>query len=740
MTHEPTPEEIIEQFITATELGNDEKLANLQSRFPQLSDELRDILQLLRPDGESHLGGLSTEEYFDSLLPPDSDFRIIRQLDSGGMGIVFEGMQLSLNRRVAIKFLSAALVRDEEQRRLFEQEARLIGMLHHPNIVKIISVQCTERYCYYAMEYVEGHNLSQHPNNHPRELARIALHAAQALAYSHSCGIMHRDIKPSNIMLDHEGNVHLCDFGLACLMEWGSGFCEPGAGASGTLRYMSPERLLHGRNDFLADQYALGATLYECASGQPLHQGTTRQQLRHCIERGHKKKLSGIDSDFAAIINKSISPRPSDRYRSMGDMAQDLQRYLQYEPVKATNTDILHKLRLWFKRAPITALLSFSCIILVIVSAQFLIMGYVRTAQALATAETNAAYADDILEQIFTSLQQQPPSRTNTRLMSTLLPYYTKLIRQADKPTDAILKAQHIIAICAERSGDNKQALKAYQQILKLERTPQTLINLAHKLKEINNPEEATLLYREIIKNGELSHIPAQRFLAAEALLALAEKADSAELRKAHKIIAQLLQEDGTNADYRFLYARMLMAYPKNHQALRIPGMEPNATQLLHKLCTEHPRKLNYMQELIKLSTKRLRHQPGLYNHAREEILHALRTADYLLSLAPHDQQSVQAMLELYHASIRAARHAGNHTEARKLTDRRLSILEHICLSPDTPDEQQLTLIDLLFDKMALQSRAGHHSATTEIRRTIEQKLAHIKHPDAASRRQRLQQ
>ena len=174
-------EEIAAQFLERREAGEALAIEDFAAEYPEYADELRQLLELMadmdrvKPDP-----ALETAPERTNL--PDSDYRLIRKIGSGGMGVVFEAVQVSLNRRVAVKLLNSALLTNAEQRTQFENEAKVIAMLHHPNIVKIYSAGCSEERCYYAMELIEGKGLDACRFEDPRELARIALQAAQALS------------------------------------------------------------------------------------------------------------------------------------------------------------------------------------------------------------------------------------------------------------------------------------------------------------------------------------------------------------------------------------------------------------------------------------------------------------------------------------------------------------------------------------------------------------------------------
>ena len=171
-----------------------------------------------------------------------TDFRIIRRIARGGMGEVFEAEQLSLGRRVAVKVLAPSLLRDAEARRRFENEARLIARLRHPNIIEVYGAGATDRCVFYVMALITGESLAHHPPNDLRALAKIGLQTAQALAYAHANGILHRDVKPANLLLDANGDVHVSDFGIAAALRDGEALRESAEAQLGTLRYMAPER------------------------------------------------------------------------------------------------------------------------------------------------------------------------------------------------------------------------------------------------------------------------------------------------------------------------------------------------------------------------------------------------------------------------------------------------------------------------------------------------------------------
>lgn len=738
MSESETIDDIIEQFMTACEAGTPPDAEEFYARYPRHREELQQLLPLLLeaqqlPNEQRE----DVELHFDTLLPEDCDFHVLRKIDNGGMGIVFEGTQLSLERKVAIKFLSATLRKEETQRVQFEQEAKIIAQLHHPNIVKVLSARCTPQCCYYAMEYIEGKGLNQLECNDSRELARIGLAAAQALAYAHSCGIMHRDIKPSNIMIDSTGAVKVCDFGLACTMSWGSTFCEKDNVRSGTLRYMAPERLQMGINDFSADQYALGATLYEKLTGTALLGATTVLRLKN--KDTHEitpRPLPGHD-DLAAIINKSLSLRAADRYRNMDEMAADLQRYLNHEPIKANTNGWFKKCRLWCKRKPLAAMFAIVSILALVSCMLAIVYGYTQTTLALRQAEANAEVADGILKKIFAGVDQQAPSQTNARLLNTLIPYFQAIAGNSANSPEYTYDANRILARCAYLSGDYTMAEQACRHMLSNRADANSLNMLAEILTKQNKKKEALKIRTKLIADYKDAPSPSERAEVVSALLSMIQTPNDAEYTQTLTILQQLLEEEPDNAEYKFCYARLLAAHPQQHHHIRIKGIEPNAFVILHKLAQEHPQRADFGIEFVKLTTKRLKKRRTAPSSQHTE--EALQLAERLLSLYPNDPRVQQALIDLQTACIRDYRTHKNDAAARKLIDRRLSILEFLFYNSNTSNDLRLLLIELQFERVEFLKRGNRNDSAKELLHKIKAELPYTHGEKSVQLQQKLE-
>jgi len=329
------------------------------------------------------------------------DFRILRELGRGGMGVVYEAEQISLGRRVALKVLPFAAMLDKQQLARFKNEARAAATLDHPNIVAIYSVGCDRGVHYYAMQLVEGQSLAQmiddlrrsthspaqlmgggqgetalretqpvaalstldaprtslpafSTSDYYRAVARLGIQAAEALDHAHVNGILHRDIKPANLLVDDDGKLWITDFGLARL-ETDAGMTMTGD-ILGTLRYMSPEQALAKRVvvDHRSDIYSLGATLYEMMTLQPMFAGDDRQELLRqiAVEEPGKPRhiIARIPQDLETILLKTIEKNPADRYATAQQLANDLRRWLDGQPIQARPANVLQRLAKWSRR------------------------------------------------------------------------------------------------------------------------------------------------------------------------------------------------------------------------------------------------------------------------------------------------------------------------------------------------------------------------------------------------------
>ena len=342
--------DLVEQLTDQLQTGNRSAIEEILRQHPDEATQLREILPSLemlavfqQTSGESTSPGA---EYRPGVYSADpvqgvlGDFRIIHQIGRGGMGVVYEAQQISIQRTVALKVLPLASLVDSKALQRFKNEVTAIATLEHPHIVSVYAVGEERGIHYYAMRLIRGQSLaavirelrlraeqqgsitgkslshvvsemeSQEENAGPveddqndnaietvargqsttdaakitdptyfRNVVRLILQATNALQHAHDHGIVHRDVKPGNLLLDKQGNLFVADFGLARI-ETGGGVTMTGD-VLGTLRYMSPEQVLANRVviDHRTDVYSLGATLYELLTLQPMWTGEDKADL-----------------------------------------------------------------------------------------------------------------------------------------------------------------------------------------------------------------------------------------------------------------------------------------------------------------------------------------------------------------------------------------------------------------------------------------------------------------------------
>ena len=278
-------------------------------------------------------------------------FRLAKVLGAGGMGTVYRAWEEGLGRWVAIKMLKGDSPEDVDR---FVREARTAAKLSHPNIVPIYEAGELEGKPYIAMEYIDGQDLKKR-RVEMREALRIVRDAARAIQHAHERGIVHRDIKPANLMLSSEGQVFVTDFGLARTMGAPSGLSVTGD-LLGTPYYMSPEQARGEKADARSDVYALGATLYELVAGRPPFEGGSMAEgLRKVLEE--EPPAPRADRDVVTIVQKAMEKEPAKRYASAKDLAEDLEREMDGEPIAARPLGAVGRAMKWSKRKPAAAAL-----------------------------------------------------------------------------------------------------------------------------------------------------------------------------------------------------------------------------------------------------------------------------------------------------------------------------------------------------------------------------------------------
>jgi WD40 repeat protein/tRNA A-37 threonylcarbamoyl transferase component Bud32 len=293
------------------------------------------------------------------------DCEVLKEIDRGGMGIVYKARQKRLNRPVALKVIRRAELADAGEVDRFRRDAEHLAALDHPNIVKLYEVGDYDGLPYLVMQLIDGDSLARCLPRYaadPRAAARLVATSARAVHHAHQRRILHRDLKPANILIDADGQPHVTDFGLARKIE-GSGDATPSGAVVGTPEYMAPEQ---ARGDTAlttaADVYGLGAVLYALLAGRPPFQaGSTLETLRQVCEQEPtppSRFQPRADRDLQTVCLKCLDKEPGRRYGSAEALADDLERWLRGEPIVARPGTAWERVAKWARRRPAAAALA----------------------------------------------------------------------------------------------------------------------------------------------------------------------------------------------------------------------------------------------------------------------------------------------------------------------------------------------------------------------------------------------
>src|SRR5262245_58192698 len=284
-------------------------------------------------------------------------YRLETELGRGGMGVVYKAVQLGLNRPVALKMLLNGAWASPTDVQRFRLEAEAVAQLDHPNIIPVYEVGERDGLHYFSMKLVEGSgSLARHmarlAGNLPA-VVRLLVTVARAVHYAHQRGIIHRDLKPANILLDADEYPYVTDFGLAKRTAGGSDMTQTGA-VVGTPSYMAPEQARGQKTLTTAvDVYALGAILYELLTGRPpFVAATPLDTLLQVLEREPERPRAinpPADPDLEAVCLKCLARDPQQRYTSAADLADDLGRWLEGEPLSVRPLRLASLVRLWLR-------------------------------------------------------------------------------------------------------------------------------------------------------------------------------------------------------------------------------------------------------------------------------------------------------------------------------------------------------------------------------------------------------
>ncbi|HJM38927.1 MAG TPA: serine/threonine-protein kinase [Planctomycetota bacterium] len=446
------------------------------------------------------------------------DFELIRELGSGGMGTVWEAVQTSLGRRVALKILAPHIAMSPTSLQRFQREAMAGARLSHSHIVAVHQVGEAEGVHFIAQELVEGgsslsgrikadRNLSELPADYYEKVAKLFAQVADALQQAHDGGIIHRDVKPANILLTKEGDPKIADFGLA-QVEDALELSRTGE-FSGTPFYMSPEQAMSKRIgiDHRTDVFSLGVSLWEALALQRPFEGDTSQQVLEKIimedPPDPRKIRSRCPHSLAVICLKAMEKESSRRFQSMKDFAADLRRFLANEPILAKPPSLLYRGWKWTCRHSVASLALSALICGLLVSLFF-------WRQSLQSQKTAVAAAD-ALQGMIAALEPTGTTNSPERIQEILATAETLVRSEVTGPS---MRANVLMTLAKvlRETGDFKRAITLLDEVFVLFESGLTegqeiyleaTNSRAHALRELGRYDEAKASFRELLRLRE---------------------------------------------------------------------------------------------------------------------------------------------------------------------------------------------------------------------------------------------
>ena len=414
-----------------------------------------------------------------------ADYDLLEEIARGGMGVVYKARQIGLNRIVALKMILAGQLASEREVRRFHAEAAAAANLDHPGIVPIYEVGEHQGQHFFSMGFIEGQSLEARIARaplEPRKAAELLQAVAEAVQYAHQKGVVHRDLKPANILLDHAGHPRITDFGLARPVTGQSGLTASGE-VVGTPSYMPPEQAAGKLHEIgpASDVYALGAVLYATLTGRPPFQAPSPMDtLLQVLEQepvAPRRRNPHVPRDLETICLKALEKNPDKRYRTAGDMAADLGRYLSGFAISARRVGPVGKMIRWAKRRPAVAASLLGIVVLGLVAAVFAYRSY------LAREELMKEKADQALIAALVGDYDQASKLIDEAERLGASPGWVHMLRgqlawHRNETEDAVQHLSEAVRLLPRSPAARAMLAVAYWQDAKFEQCEQTLADL----------------------------------------------------------------------------------------------------------------------------------------------------------------------------------------------------------------------------------------------------------------------
>jgi serine/threonine protein kinase len=776
--------ELVDRLTRQHQAGQPIDWNGVLRQYPEHAEELHRLLPALKAlddlsrSGVGPLGASATDGGVEGVL---GDFRIIREIGRGGMGVVYEAEQISLRRPVALKVLPFAGMIDPRHLQRFQNEAQAAACLHHSNIAPVYFVGSERGVHFYAMQLIEGQTLAaiirhlsrppnptatpvaasglragsaQEPSTEPqatgdgqrtspytpnplmplppattaaqavsttmtvrgreyfRTVARLGAQAAEALDYAHQMGVVHRDIKPANVILDIRGTLWIMDFGLAQFKRGEIGLTMTGD-IIGTLRYMSPEQALAKRVpiDHRTDIYSLGATLYELLALRPAIVGDDRQELLRQIafeEPPPPRRVNkAVPAELETIVLKAMEKNPFERYATAKELADDLDRFLKDEPIRAKRPTLVQRVGKWSRRhQPVvtTAALALLVAVVGLAVAVFLLwQERDRTREANRRLKDNLRLSlkalDEIHVQVTSIRLHHDPERKqeDLELLKRTLVFYEQFAEQnSDDPEvrHETAKAYRKVADIRRLLGEKSAAEEAYRRSIAL------LEELAEK-----NPAEpayAADLGWSLIELG-LLWMEAGRYPDSEQ-----------SYRRARSLFQQLADEYPDEPQYRWGLAQSHNDLGQIFQLFtgrleEAEEEERQARRLREKLAADDPDNATYQSALadsLCILGDCLRHT-GRPLEAQQELRHALTIREALVNRWPKVPLYVDRLVSTYKSLGKALYERDQFREAEQAYRKAIDIGDYLIKVVPNVLEYQENLAANYYDLSTLLRQSG---------------------------------